>query len=183
MATLPVYTTFVAGAVLTAGQLNTQVANAGNFFLARPYCNAYNLNTFSVASGTATVTLLDTELEDNDSMHSTISNVSRMICQTPGLFSIRAASEWASNAAGERRATLRLNAASAPAGGTFILSRDAAVVATIAGAMIFPEINLTYRMVNVGDYLELFVQQNSGGALVCGGNPYGTYLSMLWEIA
>lgn len=183
MATIPTYVTFTAGAILTAGQLNAQLVNAGNFYLSRPYCNAYNLATFSPASGTATLAPLDTEIEDNDNMHSTVSNTSRMICQTPGLFAIRAATEWASNATGERRATLRLNSAGSPSGGTFILSRDGAAVATIGGAMVFPEINITYRMVNIGDYLELFVQQNSGGALVCGGVQYGTYLSMLWEIA
>lgn len=182
MATIPVFTSFTSGTVVTATQLNTQIVQAGNFDLARPYCNAYNSAGVSTATGVFTLVPFDSELEDNDGMHSVGSNTSRMTCVTPGLFSLSACSSWPTGTTGERGLQLRLNAAGSNSGGTLLTTRSAAPQPS-TGNYNFPELNIFYRYNNVGDYLELFVRQQSGGTVTTATGSYNLYLSALWEIA
>lgn len=182
IATIPVYITFVAGTVLPAATLNSQIRDAGNFQLAKPYCNAYNSAGVACTTNVLTLVPLDTELEDNDNMHSTGTNPSRIIFQTTGLFDIDAAADWPSNATGNRQLTLRLNSGGTSGGGTFIAQRDATPNASGATS-VYPVLSIKYRAVNVGDYVELFIRQVSGGSLTAPGGINALFVSALWQIS
>lgn len=178
MATIPVYTTFTAGSVLTAAQLNTQIVTAGAFFLQRPMCSVTNAAGLAgVATGVSTLVPFDTESEDNDSMHSTVTNNSRIIFQTLGWWAITPFSGWASSATGSRALDIRLNAAGASGGGTKLTGFS------VQGAAASDTFQLSlawrYRALNIGDYFEMFITQNSGGALSSGGSTNGCFA--LWE--
>lgn len=162
-------TTWTDGVVVTAAQLNAQIRDVGNFWLARPTFLGHNNAGVSCTSGTATLLPWDTELEDNDAMHSTVTNPSRVICNTLMLFNLQYSVRWiAATATSVRTLNLRLNAAGASGGGTSLSTRtDAASSTATAGSSVstFQERNFPYRFVNLADYLELFVTQNTGGAL------------------
>lgn len=183
MASIPVYQTWVAGTVVSAAQLASNIQAPGNFFLARPYVNVYNAaGVVAGTSGTGVLVPFDTELEDNDNMHAVGTNPSRVICQTPGMFKLAGASDWPSNATGTRRIDLRLNSGGSMGGGTFLALRSATPNAA-TGTAVLPEINMPYRFVNIGDYIEMFLTQTSGGSLTSPGGVNALYLSALWEIA
>lgn len=183
MATLPVYTTFVAGTILTAAQLNTQVVNAGNFWLNPPYADLYN--AAGVTCGTSATYFLvpwDTEIEDSDNMHSTVTNPSRVICVTPGVYHIEHSTSWASNATGFRGSQFRLNSAGAVGTGTqlqFAFGLSIGAAAWGGG----PRISWYYRFANIGDYMETFVDQTSGGSLVMTGGTIFNQYQCMWRKA
>lgn len=180
IATVPVYTTWVAATIVTAAQLNGQIRDAGNFWLVRPYCNVYNNAGLATTSGTLTLVPFDTELDDTDSMHSTVTNSSRIIAQTIGVYRLALSVDWPNNATGERRIMLRLNSGGSSGGGTFICIRDTAAT-NFAGTWTGPELNIPYRTANIGDYWEMFIQQNSGGALTSPGGSYALTFTAMWE--
>lgn len=179
MATIPVYTTFTAGAILTAAQLNTQIVASGGFLINRPLCSVSNAaGIASAASGTSTLIPFDVENEDTDNMHSTVTNPSRVIFQTLGLWALNPFSGWPSNATGSRVVDLRLNAAGSSAGGTKIAGGSA------QGHLLSDNIQVSYtwryRAQNIGDYTEMFITQNSGGALAVTGSGVNG-LFALWQ--
>lgn len=183
MATIPVYTTFTAGAVLTAAQLNSQVVNAGNFLTERPYCAAFDSAIISTAGASVFVLApLDTETEDTDNMHNPASNNSRIVFQTLGVFRGHMFAGWASHAdVFARVIRLNLNAAGSPTGGTKL--GDTGVQNISGGFSLNFQVQMPfeYRALNIGDYVEMFVTQNAGTALntVAGG----VGMSWMWEIA
>lgn len=183
MATIPTYITWVAGTVVTAAQMNANIRDAGNFQQARPYCNVFNnAGVTCSTSGTYFLVPWDTETEDNDSMHNNAVNPSRITFNTTGVYHITNCSSWASNATGYRGQQLRLNSGGSSAGGTQL---QFAFVPSI-GATAWnggPRMSWYYRAANIGDYLELFVDQTSGGSLATIGGAVATNFQCMWEIA
>lgn len=183
MATIPSQRTWVVGEVVTAAYMNSNIRDSVNFLIARPYCNAYNAAGFSTTSGTTTLVPLDTEVEDNDGMHSNVTNNSRIIANTIGAYRLCAAADWPSNGTGFRSMQIRMNAAGASGGGSFICIRQATPFAT-GSTTVMPVIEgVMWRTTNAGDYFELFCAQNSGGALTVPGGQTGCYMSVMWELA
>jgi hypothetical protein len=186
MATIPVYITWVAGTVVSASQLQSQIRDAGNFFKARPYCLAFNAAGTSISNNSLSPLPLDGEVEDNDNMHSTSTNNSRLICQTPGVFDAKTYTAWSNNNTGVRLHAVRLNAAGSGSGGTSIVPGVGGQPSGIGAGQIITSLAFTYRFVNIGDYLEMFVLQNNtapGGALAVGAGAYATGFSLMWAIA
>lgn len=182
MATIPTPVGVTDGVVAHDTTLNVGLLNIPTFLYARPYCQLWMNATVSLTSGTLVLIPWDTEAEDNDNMHSTITNPSRIICQTPGLYTITVSAGITSSATGGRFIMLRLNSAGSSGGGTQIATL--AVPATAAGgANINGQVTLKYRFVNVGDYIEIFFEQNSAGTLTTvGGAQYSTNVTAIWEI-
>lgn len=88
MATIPNPITWVAAAVLTAAQLNTNVRDAINFLLgsganAHPYTFAYQSSGQALVAATLTTAVLDSEVEDSDNIHAS-TGVFTIV--TPGLY-------------------------------------------------------------------------------------------------
>lgn len=85
-------------------------------------------------------------------MHDTVTNNSRLTAQHAGVFLIGASGEWSANP-GNTRVGLRLN-------GATIIDRVQHVVADMRAWNI-----VTLYALAVNDYVEVIVQQNSGGSI------------------
>lgn len=123
-----------------------------------PHCRVYNSANISIAtSGTPQALTFDTETFDNG-MHSTSVNTSRITCPSDGAgwYSIGGCARFAANATGYREIKVVLN-------GLFDL---AIMRVPNQGAADTVRITIhTEFQLAVGDYVELFATQNSGGAL------------------
>jgi hypothetical protein len=97
----------------------------------------------------------DTETHDTDTIHSTVTNTTRLTCATTGVYSIGGSLMYAANATGNRDAYILLNNT------TFIAADNRAARAT-GGTTLTPQ---TIYPLTAGDYVELVTYQTSGGAL------------------
>lgn len=182
MASIPVYTTFTAGTVVTATQLNTQIVTAGNFWLARPYCNIFsNAGVTAPTSGAYVLASWDSESDDNDGMHSTISNNSRIVINTLGVFTHNLCVGWPNATTGARGAMLRLNSAGSNSGGAALAYAFEGPNATSGQGVT--RMTHVQRHVNIGDYVEYFFLQVSGASQTTNTGSAQVYASALWEIA
>jgi hypothetical protein len=123
---------------------------------------AYNSANISINSATLTKLTFDSERWDNDTIHSTSSNTGRLTATTAGIYMISAGVQWASNSTGNRELLIKLNDT------TYILDKNCTAV---TGAGTLMNVTTQYNLA-AGDYVELVVYQDSGGALniVTAGN-------------
>ena len=117
----------------------------------RPGCAVYNSATQNVTNASNTVLTADSELYDLDSMHSTVSNTSRITATTAGKYRIGAVVEWDSGATGRCEVYLLVNGSTAHA---------LSIAASVAG---LTQNGTTILTLAAGDYVEVRVWQNSGG--------------------
>lgn len=132
--------------------------------------NVFNSTTKSVPTSTNTALGFDSENYDSNNLHSTVSNTSRLTIQTTGKYSIFGQVKWQSQTdTGYRGLTVMLN------GVTPLAEVD---TPNINGIKVNQNVNTQYKL-NAGDYLELVVFQNSGGALnAMAGGPGGGQFSL-----
>lgn len=124
-----------------------------------PHARVYNDAAISVNDSTPTALTFNTERYDNGTpteQHSTSSNTGRLTCQVPGLYSIGASVNFASNTTGQRYVALRVD------GSTTIALEQVPVAAGSTVTALCPSAD--YRL-TVGQYVEVVVFQSSGGAL------------------
>ena len=168
MGTIPTIPTFTAGAILTAAQMNN-IKAANDFWALTPRAYVYQSSVTSVANSAASWTLLPMQAEvfdivqSGDSpMHDTTTDPSRVYIRTTGKYEINGQVQIVLNSAGYRAAQVRLNAAGSGSGGTQLALNvvDASSAALVSLPIPTVEYDLT-----AGDYVEMFAQQNSGGAL------------------
>lgn len=159
MATVPVMRTWVTGEVVTAAYLNSNLRDASNFLLAPPLAVLRQSSTQSVPNAAYTAILLDAEDIDRDSGHSTVTNTSKYVCQTPGWYSDQATLSYASNATGLRIAGFNVN------GVDINRSQQVPTVSTGGSATVLTTTCTVY--LNALDNIELHGYQTSGGALLC----------------
>lgn len=122
-----------------------------------PSCRVYNDAALSINDSTATALTFNSERYDNGTsteQHSTSSDTGRLTCRVPGLYSIGAAVNFASNSTGQRYVALRAN------GTTTIALDQRPASTTVAACTPFAQWRLA-----VGDYVDVVVFQSSGGAL------------------
>lgn len=130
-----------------------------------PKCFAYNSAAFTAGvSGTAIVLTMNSTLYDTDAtMHSTSTNTSRVFINTAGKYVFTTMAVWAGNATGYRQVDIRKNAGGSAAGGTRLWMgiKPAEVVTSLtensAATAPIP--------MSVGEYVEVFLYQTSGGSL------------------
>lgn len=174
MATVPVYVTWVDGTVVTGSDLDSQIRDAGNFLIGRPFCDVDSSSSTSLTANTATLISYDTENFDNDGMHSTTTNPSRIICQTLGVFTLHY--YWrVSSVSGTQTLNLRLNSGGSSSGGSSLSTTTYTGVNQI-------ERTLTYNFANIGDYVEMFATTSGTGQSASGGNRI-TGITALWELS
>ena len=109
----------------------------------------------TISNNTVTSLAFDTETYDNGSMHSTVTNNSRLTAATTGYYIITGGVSWTANAVGIRQLTVFLN------GTTTIQSTYVTATAALG---VDQNISTLYKL-TAGDYVELQVYQNSGGNL------------------
>ena len=135
-----------------------QVRDNLEFLIDPPVCSVFHSTSQLLPTTTGTVMLANSENFDNNSMHSTVTNTSRITCQTAGRYLLSALVGYAFHAPGHRAINLRVN-------GTVTIPGSVVVQATsIAGGST--GIVMTHTAVlGVGDYVEVIGFQASGGNL------------------
>lgn len=115
----------------------------------------FNSSGTTLSNNVTTVLLFDSERWDTDTIHSTISNTSRLTATTEGYYYIFASAVFAASAVGFRQIGIRLN-------GTTLV----ALIQTFnsGGARIALDTSTVYFL-SASDYVEMVVLQNSGGNL------------------
>lgn len=134
-----------------------QVRDNLEFLIDPPVCSAFHDTTQIVATSTFTTLNANSEQFDNDGMHSTVSNTSRLTAVTAGRFLIAITIAFQASTTGSRALAWRLNGA----GSDF---QRAAVPAATAG--VETVLSTCFPLVlGVGDFIEARAWQNSGGNL------------------
>lgn len=157
-----VYVILVTGAAATVYQ--------GVEIMGEPVigCQVYRNSVQSIPNNTLTAITFDTEVRDPFNMHSLSSNTSRITAPAPGWYSCVSTVRWASNASGYREAYLRTN------GNAYQIANTAPGAASAN----YPVLIVSGPLwLDKDDYVELVVNQTSGGALDAAYNP-GESLSM-----
>lgn len=172
MATIPTPRTWITDEFVDAALLNNHVRDPFNFLIDAPAAGVFNSADFVVANNTETAITFDSERWDNDAIHSTSVNPSRLTCVTAGVYNISGCIVWTANATGVRTASLRLNGGS-PIARKSITSNTAAFDAEMPIA--------TQWKLGVGDYIELVGFQTSGGNLNARAiAPLSPQIAMTW---
>lgn len=147
--------TLNTGDVLTAA-LMTQSRNNEEFLIDPPAASVFNSAAVSVASSVTLAALsADSENYDNNAMHSTSVNTSRITIQTAGRYEVGTVLSFAANATGNRATAFRVNGVTdytVDLRGGFGTNTN-----TISGSRTL--------VLAAADYVEVFTWQNSGGAL------------------
>ena len=145
--------TYNPGDILTAAALQ-QIRTNEEFLVDPPLCAVSHSTAQSVPNSTMTILSADTETFDNDSMHSTETNNSRLTTQTAGRYRLSTRIEFASSGTGAREIRFYKNGASL--GAAYLTSPN-------AGTLVVT--TYTEQVCVAGDYFEVGVVQTSGGAL------------------
>lgn len=142
-------TTFTAGSVLTAAQLNT-AGTAINNLVVPPACVAGASATLNVANATWTAVTFTTERFDTDSLHDNVTNPSRFSITTPGIYQISSFVGWSGAVGGSLRdLAVRIN-------GTTYVAYGRGPVA--GGGLT--SVSVAYDLA-AGDYVEIAAYQDS----------------------
>lgn len=158
MATVPVTRTWVAGEIVTAGYMNNNLTAVLNFLLAPPICQVRAATTQSFASGSSFVSVnFDAEDVDSTGMHSTVSNTSRITGVYPGWYRASGGANCGSSTAtGRRMLGWKVNGTGVLGGGAGQAGTTQLITLPARGVLVY---------LNVGDYLELGLQQDSGSSM------------------
>jgi hypothetical protein len=132
-----------------------QVRDNDEFLIDPPGCSVFHSTTQSTTSGTPFFPACDSETFDNDGMHSTVTNNSRITIQTAGRYLVIATGLWANNINGARDIGFRVNGSTLYSGMVIAPAPSANTVVTSTRVIPFA----------VNDYIEIRAVQVSGGAL------------------
>lgn len=121
----------------------------------------------SIANGTITTVLFDTETKDTDSYHSTVSNTGRITIPNTGVYLVEYMITFAANTTGQRYGWIALNGSTSNRFDGYVLTSASSSDSTAIGGCAIMSLALN-------DYVETMCFQNSGGALnVSGGATVG----------
>lgn len=133
-----------------------QVRDNLEFLIDPPYCSVFNSAVQNIANNTNVALTANSENFDNNAMHSTVSNTSRMTIQTAGRYQFISTVAFASNGTGLRQILFRID------GTTFIT--PSVQITAVTGSVTSPLLVANIAL-NAAQYVECMVRQTSGGAL------------------
>lgn len=171
--TTPAPITEAPGNFNTSALFNAQVTALNQYLLAPPVFFGYQTSSQAVTSGSFVAATLDTERVDSDGGHSTVTNTSRYTFQVAGWYLAFGVATWTVSSTGTRATKFLLN------GSTSIISSEqlhlpANVASSSASSWAFVQ-------ASVGDYIEMHIYQNSGGALSTNtGADWCTSMGLFW---
>ena len=163
---VPSQGTVAVGDKITASLWNDDVRDAVNFLISPPRVKVYKTANQSIADNAYACLTWNAEAFDSDTMHDNTTSNSRITFTTAGTYQITLNCLWANNSTGIRNHTIEKNGSTSINSGTKILEPFA-----------FNPGNATHNGVSVslmhsfaaGDWIQVFVLQNSGGALNLSG--------------
>lgn len=128
------------------------------------------------------IAFAQTDEYDTDSMHSTVSNNSRITATAAGLYQITAEIYAdAHNQFEPLHMMIRKNAAGSSTGGTLILQNTACFS---TNSLILTACNLaTYTRLAANDYIELFLLSEAAGPETLKGTTQNHRFGMIWQTA
>lgn len=166
----------LAGTELTAAIYKADITDSVNF-LTNPPLAVLTVTTPQsgpASSAAANAALqFDTEVTDTYAGHSTSTNNSRYTAQVAGWYWVRSAVCWNPNGTGNRVMAIYVNGAMLP----YAQTQQPASSAT---NYTITEVS-SHVFLGVGDYVETWVGQNSGGALAI--VAAGTTMQVRWAHA
>lgn len=118
-------------------------------------CRVYNNANISVPNTTWTIVTLNSERYDTDNIHSTVSDTTKLTCNTAGKYAVTAHADWASDTDGMRNIAIALNRA------VFIAMQNNL---PDPGGFCAHSIATVWDL-DVSDYIELWVYHSAGNAL------------------
>lgn len=158
MTAVPVTRTFVAGEVVLASYFNTNINGPINFLLSPPLLEMRQTSAQTFTTGVSAAITCTTEDVDSSGMHSTSTNTSRATAVYPGWYQCGGGNSFVNNATGSRGNFWVVNATS--------VNGSVTVLPTVAGGISWRgPARSKLIFLNVGDYLEMWGFQNSGGNL------------------
>jgi len=167
---VPSFSNVAVGDKITAANWNQFVVASQQFLLGPPECIATNSDGTSVPDSTYLVIpftseTCDTGVSWDGAMHDNITLNTRIKITTAGRYDIEGRCAWAATANGSRRIHIRRNAGGNYSNGTMV---DAFVWGSTpstadVGCFEFMRATATFA---VGEYIEMFLYQTSGSALV-----------------
>lgn len=122
---------------------------------ALPAARVHRTTNQSITNATETAIAFDNERFDTDVIHDNVTNNSRLTCKTAGIYSIGAHIQFAGSAAGTRQVFIRVN-------GTTEIARVQQINPPAVDERLSP---VTLYQLAVNDYVEVVVNQSSGGSL------------------
>ncbi len=174
MATVPTPYDAVAGTKLSAAALDLGLKTPLDWLLSGyPRVHAYDTSGASMVNGVTTLVPFSSEVFDTDNMHDTATNSSRIVHTTAGLYDESWHITLGAVAYSQLDLMIRMNAAGAPAGGTFIRTQP------FGGGP--PHAYFQYlRFFAAGDYTEAFITQTSGANRLLSTAALGTRCMSRW---
>ncbi|MFI1535585.1 C1q-like domain-containing protein [Streptomyces anandii] len=152
---VPIPASEAPGNFITGALWNANVYNGLTFLLNPPAFLGYQGSAQSTPNNTATPINLDSEQFDTYNGHSTSSNTSRYVAQVAGYYFVYGSVTWQTNASGIRVCQLAKNGTAVT--GAYTATTTTSFNATANTACIV--------QLNANDYVEVWGNQNSGGAL------------------
>lgn len=128
------------------------------FYDNKPTATLFNAVSPSIPNNTLAPVTWDSETDDNWNGHSTSSNTSRYTAQVAGLYSLSGTFSVVGNTTGYRLAVWYLNGTEINGTRNYVPNPGTTINCTV------PLVGFNVRLA-VGDYVEMAVFQNSGGAL------------------
>ncbi|TMR11757.1 hypothetical protein ETD86_34885 [Nonomuraea turkmeniaca] len=157
------------GELLTATKMNADVRDGLNFLLSPPYALLTRSSVLSIPNNAVNAIAWNAETIDRDGGHSTVTNPSRYTCATAGYYEVWGYIKWATVAGGYRACEMRKNG-----GGPANVDYRPLPSSNEAANQVRGDFFL-----NVGDYMELWAFQNSGGSINI-DNGFGTTFGIRW---
>jgi hypothetical protein len=176
MATIPATQSFLAGEKVTAAKLIAAAKTPLDFLMNPPRCGVYAGAGISCANQTWTLVTFDTESWDTDSMHSTVTDTSRVTINTSGQYLVTFYARFLSNATGYRQLNFRKNST----GNSGLGSTMSTIAApAVNGSMTF--LTRTFELnCTAGEHYELFAWQSSTAALSLDTGQRVTGMEFRW---
>jgi hypothetical protein len=134
----------------------TQLGDALAYSLATPIATLIQINSQSIPNNTFTALTLDSEGVDSAGGHDNSTNPSRYTAVYAGWYELSGGCTFVANATGRRLARWIVNGTSVP-GSLAGIPGNASILGFSPRTV--------YALLDVGDYAELQVYQDSGGAL------------------
>jgi len=169
---VPNLAAFLAGSRINAARWKSDVTDAVTFLANPPVFQAYQSAAQSISNSSVTALGMDTEVVDTYNGHDTVTNNSRWTCPTGAAGTYVAIGYFglAANATGVRLVRINKNGATLPLSQSDLATPGTAVsLATFSIALV---------QLAVGEYVEAYGFQTSGGAL--NTTPTDTGMALFW---